>query len=602
MNRLPLILLLIGLLMTGTSFAENADIEYPTDNEKPLPRWVTQQEMATPGPYVVDTITPPPDNPVYLHGEFEPKQGIMVRWPFYYEDIFAGIVGETQTVATVFIVVSSVNQQNSCISSLASFGVGLENVEWLFVSTNAIWVRDWGPWFVDDQGAHSIVDLRYYPTRPLDDYVPEWLAGEWDYGYYGPNLYHEGGNMMNDGHGTIMMSTRVMDANPGMTQAEVEDIYQNYFGQEDIHIFQRIANDGTGHIDIWSKILNDHTIMVAEFQQNDVNYQLVESHAAVMDATPTYDGGTFDIVRIPMPAYQGGGYYKTHTNSFLINNKAIIPTYGIASDADAIAAYEAGLGPDWEVVGIDCNQIAPLGGELHCVVIEIPIPIQQLAGVQLHPVGQPIVIPWGGGTFQFSATVTNYLDAPFTGQAWTEAITPLGNVYGPILEYNLNLAPLQVINTATMSQYVPGGVAGGEYTYVAKISDGQNVVAEDSFTFTKTGIRPGAGTEWILNGSFTAGDDGMRGGLPRDISLSEAWPNPFNPTTSLRLNLPERSDISVSVYNVNGQQVATLYNGPINAGEHTLTLDGSNLSSGVYFVHASIAGRGNLMQKVTLLK
>jgi agmatine/peptidylarginine deiminase len=601
-NRSSMILLLVGLLMTGVVIAETPDYNYPTDNEEPLPRWVTQQEMAIPGPYEIDTITPPPDNPVYLHGEFEPKQGILIRWPFYYEDMFAAMVDEAQDVGTVFILVSSVGNQNNCINSLANFGVDLENVEWLFVGTNAIWVRDYGPWFVDDMGEHSVVDMRYYPYRPQDDYVPEWLSSEWDYGYYGPNLYHEGGNQMNDGHGTIMMSTRVMDANPGMTQNQIEDVYHDYFGQENVHIFQRIAFDGTGHIDIWSKILNDHTILVAEFDQNDANYALVEGHVAVMDALPTHDGGTFDIVRIPMPTYQGGGYYKTHTNSILINNKAIIPTYGIASDAAAIAAYQAGLGPDWEVVGIDCNQIAPLGGELHCVAVEIPVAIQPLAAVQLHPVGEPIVIGWGGGNFQFSATVTNLQDAPFPCQAWTEVILPSGNLYGPVLDYNLNLAPLQVINTATMTQNVPGGIAGGEYTYVAKISDGQTVVAEDSFTFIKTGIGSSTDTQWTISGSFLADDETMRGGLPREFTLSEAYPNPFNPTTSLRLNLPERSDIQVNVFNVNGQRVANLYNGRMNAGQHTLTLDGSTLSSGVYFVHAAVSGQTSQIRKVTLLK
>ncbi len=600
MKRLPLILLLLSLLLPGTVFAEMPAVG-DTSNEVPLPRWQTQQELAIPGPYEMDTITPPPANPVYLAGEFEPKQGIMLRWPFYYEDMFASMVDEAQDVGTVFILVASTSYQNSCINSLANHGVGLENVEWMFTNTDAIWVRDYGPWFVDDMGQLSIIDMRYYNSRPNDDYVPEWLAGQWDYGYYGPNIYHEGGNMMNDGHGTIMMSTRVTDANPSLTQAQIEEIYHDYFGQENVHIFQRIAFDGTGHIDIWAKMLNDHTILVAEFDQNDSNYNLVEGHMAVMDATPTYDGGTFDIVRVPMPT-RTGGYYRTHTNSILINNKAIIPIYGIPSDSDAIAAYQAGLGPDWEVVGIDCNQIAPLGGELHCVVVEIPVAIQPLASVELLPVGEPIVIPWGGGNMQFSAIVTNHTDQVFTGQAWTEVIKPNGGIYGPILSYNLNMPPNHVITTNTMTQHVPGAVAGGEFTYVAKLSDGQNVVAQDSFTFTKTGIRPGSGTEWIISGSFDNSDEPVHSGLPSKFSLSEAWPNPFNPTTSLRLSLPKRSEVQVSVFNVNGRQVATLYSGRMNAGQHLLTLDGRDLSSGVYFVHASIAGGASEIRKVTLLK
>ncbi len=596
-------MLLAALLVAAFAFAGLAQADTLPGGEEPLPRWMTQQERMNQGPPQIATLTPPPDNPVYLDGEFEPKEGILVRWPFYFPDIFAGIVDNAQDTGIVYILVANTNEQNSCTNSLASYGVGLDNVEWLFVTTDAIWVRDFGPWFVDDMGEWSIVDLRYYNSRPHDDYIPEWLADQWDYGYYGPNLYHEGGNMMNDGHGTMMMSTRVLDANPGYDVDDVEQIYHDYFGIDNLHIFQRIANDGTGHIDIWAKMVNDSTIIVADFNDNDVNHDLVEAHAAYMDNVPTANGGTFNIVRIPMPNYSGG-YYKTYTNSILINGKAIIPIYGLATDSEAIAVYESVLGPDWDVVGVNCNQIAPLGGELHCVAVEIPLPVEPLAAVELLPVGDPIVIPWGGGSFQFSAVLTNNTDQVLSGAAWTEVITPLGNTYGPILDYpNLTLQPNQTITTATLTQNVPGNVPGGAYEYWARFSVDQQIVAEDMFSFTKTGIAPGPDDlGWTLIDPSAASVSDRRGGLPASYALSEAYPNPFNPTTSMQLNLPQRSELQVHVYNVNGQRVATLFNGRANAGEHTLTLDGRDLSSGVYFVQATVPGQFNQVRKVTLLK
>lgn len=602
MTRWILALLCAGLL-AGAAMADAPRQDTPVlEEEEVLPRWMTPAERLQPLPPSMDEITPPPDNPVYLEGEFEPKDGMLLRWPFSFDDMFASMVDEIQDVANVYIIVSNSSWENNCIQNLADHGVGLENVTFIHAPTNAIWMRDYGPWFVDDQGQPSIVDIRYYPTRPQDDNIPNVLHDHWETGYYGPNIYHEGGNMMNDGHGTMMMSTRVLDANPGMSQQQVEDIYQDYFGQDNTHIFQRIFYDGTGHIDIWSKIVNDNTILVADFDESDPNHDRVNGHVAVMDDIPTHDGGTFDIVRIPMLP-RSGNYYRTHTNSILINNKAIIPIYNAGTDAQAIAAYQTALGPGWDVVGIDCNAISPLGGQIHCVTMEVPTSIQPLASIELIPAQDIVVIPWGGGSFQFHAVLTNLTDMQLPGQGWTEVHTPNNTVYGPILLTNINMSPNQTITTGTFTQYVPGGVPGGTYQYVAKVGVYPDMVAaEDSFEFLKSGIGSTDDTEWRLveDGAEIAADD--RATAPSAFQLGEAYPNPFNPTTALNVTLPAAAELTVTVHDITGREVATLASGRHAAGEHRLVLDGSRLASGVYLVRAVTPGHSPMMRKVTLIK
>ena len=74
------------------------------------------------------------------------------------------------------------------------------------------------------------------------------------------------------------------------------------------------------------------------------------------------------------------------------------------------------------------------------------------------------------------------------------------------------------------------------------------------------------------------------------ISLSDAYPNPFNPTTTMTLIMPVSSEMKVEVYNLLGQVVATLASGYMDMGTYTLVWDASDVSSGMYFVKAQADG------------
>jgi hypothetical protein len=88
-----------------------------------------------------------------------------------------------------------------------------------------------------------------------------------------------------------------------------------------------------------------------------------------------------------------------------------------------------------------------------------------------------------------------------------------------------------------------------------------------------------------------------------DFELKAAYPNPFNPTTTLEMVLPEAGYVSIKIYNLIGQEVATLANGYMqaNTAGHKFQWNASNMASGVYFVRAEGAGSTST-QKLMLLK
>jgi hypothetical protein len=93
---------------------------------------------------------------------------------------------------------------------------------------------------------------------------------------------------------------------------------------------------------------------------------------------------------------------------------------------------------------------------------------------------------------------------------------------------------------------------------------------------------------------------------PNNYYLSEAYPNPFNPSTSIKFNIPEKENVIIKVYDLLGKEVKTLLNENLRSGVHQLTWDGTDnngnrVSSGTYLINI-IAGDFNKSIKTILVK
>jgi hypothetical protein len=89
--------------------------------------------------------------------------------------------------------------------------------------------------------------------------------------------------------------------------------------------------------------------------------------------------------------------------------------------------------------------------------------------------------------------------------------------------------------------------------------------------------------------------------LPKEYSLSQNFPNPFNPVTKIQFELPEPGDVTIKVYNLLGNEVATIVNGTQEAGYHSVEFEGAGLPSGVY-IYKMQSGKFNSMKKMMLLR
>jgi hypothetical protein len=96
--------------------------------------------------------------------------------------------------------------------------------------------------------------------------------------------------------------------------------------------------------------------------------------------------------------------------------------------------------------------------------------------------------------------------------------------------------------------------------------------------------------------------------MPTEFALLGNYPNPFNPSTSIRYRTPEDGVVLLAVYDILGRSVTQIQLGMQSGGEHSYRFEGSNLSSGVYFYQLRLVGTAagkkfaTPYSKMTLLK
>ena len=335
------------------------------------------------------TITDPPDSILYAPAEFDSIAGILFAWEAY-TTLLIQLVKEVAEEDTAWVVVDNTSEQNSVFNTLNNANVNMNHVVVEVVPTNSVWIRDYGPWWIyEPDNRRAIIDLTYNRPRPQDDAFPELFAENFGVSYYGLGLIEAGGNMLLDGKGAVIISDVVFDASqgfdPDLTEQQLRQYFLDYFGIHKVIITPHLINDGTGHIDMFVKIVNDTTIIVGEYENQAAgypgNYDICNQVANQLANETNGVGRPFNIVRMPMPPYNNGITY-TYVNSLLVNNKILVPIYGFndsfANDVDILSQYEEII-PGSEAIGFDCNQIIAANGAIHCITMKVPAMLEMIS-------------------------------------------------------------------------------------------------------------------------------------------------------------------------------------------------------------------------------
>ena len=306
--------------------------------------YLSEEEMRTPVRATNFTETPAPTEAPRFVAEFEPMQGVMIRYPL---GIPVSLVKSLAENCQVYCIVNQ-NQQNSARSSFSNAGVNMDRVTFVIANSDSYWVRDYGPWYIFAGKSPAIVDNIYNRPRQNDDAIPSAFATFWDIPMYGMNLTHTGGNMMEDGRGHGVSDELVLNENNN-NETNVRKKMLDYLGIDNYHITIDPQGDYIAHVDCWGKYLAPDKILIAKLPQSNSHYNDYEAVANYFATTNCCWGYPYKVYRVEEP---GGNTVAPYTNSLILNKTVYVPLGSNSSyNQRALQVYKDAL-PGYEVVGV----------------------------------------------------------------------------------------------------------------------------------------------------------------------------------------------------------------------------------------------------------
>lgn len=370
--------ILCMLLCAGTTAASQLKLADPAylatiqDDEPTLPRGFTPEERAHWRlPDLSRVPLAPPLGAVDTPAEYERNNGLLVTWGYQNALVTEMAVPATTGLRdfTLYVVVRS-DLQASATSTLANAGANMQRVQFIVGNTNNVWIRDYGPRYINDDGRRSMVDHVYNRNRPLDDAIPGVISQALNETKYDIPLTHGGGNFHLFEDGSAYMTRLIANENPSLSEQQIRDYYMAYQGL-DVTLTDPLpaSFDSTQHIDMWMLPADDGRVIVNEYPNTGGIYtvprQVTENTAALLASR----GKT--VLRLG--AWRANNTHYTYANAVVLNEIVLTCSFNgyAAENANAQAVLQQAF-PTRTIVPVNCSTIIGLAGAIHCIVMHMP--------------------------------------------------------------------------------------------------------------------------------------------------------------------------------------------------------------------------------------
>ncbi|MBS1765553.1 MAG: agmatine deiminase family protein [Bacteroidetes bacterium] len=573
MKKILLGFLLFTISLTESQAQNNLPHRMTADEQQLMPAYLQSRVNAL--------AVNPPASPVRTMAEWEELQGVLIGWK-QFSSMLTEIVREAKKECMVYILT---NNRISVYNTLNNAGIDtLTNITFVDIPFNSVWSRDYGPWsaYTNDVDSLLTIDWIYNRPRPDDDNVPVTIASLINTPLYQTtsapyDLIHTGGNFMCDGFGTGFSSNLIVNENPNHTIAEIDTIMKKYMGISRYIKMPVLPYDAIHHIDMHMKLLNEETLLMGQYPQGIADGPQIEANLLYVTSNFNSVFGTpYKIIRIPMPADNGAypnttGDYLTYTNSSFINNTVIVPTYNIPDDTTALRIYRDAL-PGYHIVGINSNASIGSLGALHCITKDIGTDDPLLISHQQLNDTYDSVNPY---------TVTAYIKHRSGIQNATlfyrtDTLMPYSST---------TLVPVSGQNDY-FSGLIPAYPAGTRVYYY--------IHAESVSGKQQSRPMPAPVAYFTFKVLGTTGINELNS---PSLSAEPVFPNPANAITCIPLNVAQLQNVNITLHDITGKLVKTIFEGTLNEGHQFKFFDASQFAKGAYMLMIQ-SDSGVISQKI----
>jgi agmatine/peptidylarginine deiminase len=314
-----------------------------------------------------------------LPAEFEPQQALLIGGGALLNeipDLLLEIMQRTSGRIGQIIMISDDEEYKLANLLIEDKNFDRDNLFFVEVTQDTMWVRDYGPVIVDCVGRGPVVmDALYDADRPNDDFVPEALAQLLDLPVDRVPLNIDGGNLLSNGSGLVITTTQMVDINLdlGYDASAIIDIMKQMYGFDQLVILEPLIGEETGHVDMFATFTAPDTVVVGAYDRkyDPENAEILDRNASLL-ANTVFGDRPLKVVRIPMPPHEKG-IWRTYTNVIYANGIVLVPVYSSYDASGRVRALNtfAKLLPGWEIYGIDSSRLIENDGALHCISMNL---------------------------------------------------------------------------------------------------------------------------------------------------------------------------------------------------------------------------------------
>jgi agmatine/peptidylarginine deiminase len=604
--------LVTGLLIAASSLSIQAQTAKELKAFK-LPAARTQKEIqlaksVAAGKQLEKKAESFPSN-IRYPGEFEESQSVFISWSYDYDMngnvtgadvtseyalVSARLADAIQKVVPVIIRVEKGSDTTAIKTYMINRNTPLTNYSFIISPGDDWWTRDFGPngVYVGNQDSLAFIDLKYYPGRDKDDVAPIALSNKLNIPNYITRLNAEGGNLMADGFGRTFYSDVVSDVNtdpdivsPVFTKQEINDKMTIMFGsKQNIELPTLNCDGGTGHIDLYLKMIDEQTLIIAKYPDEITasDKQIIENNTQLLASINSTYNRPFRIYRIPHPTDDNGNHSRrsciqlnadarTFVNGLTINNTYIMPSYsdefsGNKTQTTQVVNLFKRIMPGYKVVDIDSRLLSELGGELHCITMQIP--------------AENPVLFWHPSVDGYYPSIQNSFHI-------VAKITNKSGVANAVCKWRLKGAStFNTVNLTDSSGYFIGDIVANGLTATDEIEYYLSATTNNG----KTAVKPITAPEGFYSIFFTERTALAEFEIKPKNYLFNAYPNPASTQIKIPFYAMQGKTATINVTDIGGKTVKQITPSSLQNGLNEAIIDLHDLNNGIYFYTYTLDG------------